>query len=218
MVVSRKAGRTAAAASRAAFALLTLSTTSLPAAADAGSSALEIDGTSRPGSGSYPHTSTPTAARSIASLLPASPSPRSATRPALVPCCSPSCCTATLFIGSSCPRNLSQSKTELLTIFATFRQYASQPCLPTPITTPSGARSSAVTSPPTPALSRRTAAPRSRCLSVPFGAPPPAPGLGGGASGWRLGMARGAVRPALTRLEEEGLVVREPHRGARVRK
>jgi DNA-binding GntR family transcriptional regulator len=31
-------------------------------------------------------------------------------------------------------------------------------------------------------------------------------------------MSRGAVRTALIRLEEEGLVVREPHRGARVRK
>ena len=30
-------------------------------------------------------------------------------------------------------------------------------------------------------------------------------------------MSRGAVRTALIRLEEEGLVVREPHRGARVR-
>jgi DNA-binding GntR family transcriptional regulator len=31
-------------------------------------------------------------------------------------------------------------------------------------------------------------------------------------------MSRGAVRTALIRLEEEGLVIREPHRGARVRK
>jgi DNA-binding GntR family transcriptional regulator len=31
-------------------------------------------------------------------------------------------------------------------------------------------------------------------------------------------MSRGAVRTALIRLEQEGLVVREPHRGARVRK
>ena len=31
-------------------------------------------------------------------------------------------------------------------------------------------------------------------------------------------LSRGAVRTALIRLEEEGLVVREPHRGARVRK
>jgi DNA-binding GntR family transcriptional regulator len=31
-------------------------------------------------------------------------------------------------------------------------------------------------------------------------------------------MSRGAVRTALIRLEEEGLVVRQPHRGARVRK
>jgi len=31
-------------------------------------------------------------------------------------------------------------------------------------------------------------------------------------------MSRGAVRTALIRLEEEGLVTREPHRGARVRK
>ena len=31
-------------------------------------------------------------------------------------------------------------------------------------------------------------------------------------------MSRGAVRTALIRLEEEGLVVRKPHRGARVRK
>ena len=31
-------------------------------------------------------------------------------------------------------------------------------------------------------------------------------------------MSRGAVRTALIRLEEEGLVVREPHRGARARK
>ena len=30
-------------------------------------------------------------------------------------------------------------------------------------------------------------------------------------------MSRGAVRNALIRLEQEGLVVREPHRGARVR-
>ena len=30
-------------------------------------------------------------------------------------------------------------------------------------------------------------------------------------------MSRGAVRTALIRLEQEGLVVREPHRGARVR-
>lgn len=32
-----------------------------------------------------------------------------------------------------------------------------------------------------------------------------------------FGMSRGAVRNALIRLEQEGLVVREPHRGARVR-
>jgi DNA-binding GntR family transcriptional regulator len=32
-----------------------------------------------------------------------------------------------------------------------------------------------------------------------------------------FGMSRGAVRTALVRLEQEGLVVREPHRGARVR-
>src|SRR3954454_11465220 len=31
-------------------------------------------------------------------------------------------------------------------------------------------------------------------------------------------MSRGAVRTALIRLEQEGLVTREPHRGARVRK
>jgi DNA-binding GntR family transcriptional regulator len=31
-------------------------------------------------------------------------------------------------------------------------------------------------------------------------------------------MSRGAVRTALVRLEQEGLVIREPHRGARVRK
>jgi DNA-binding GntR family transcriptional regulator len=31
-------------------------------------------------------------------------------------------------------------------------------------------------------------------------------------------MSRGAVRTALIRLEQEGLVIREPHRGARVRK
>ena len=30
-------------------------------------------------------------------------------------------------------------------------------------------------------------------------------------------MSRGAVRTALIRLEQEGLVVREPHKGARVR-
>ena len=30
-------------------------------------------------------------------------------------------------------------------------------------------------------------------------------------------MSRGAVRNALIRLEQEGLIVREPHRGARVR-
>ncbi len=33
-----------------------------------------------------------------------------------------------------------------------------------------------------------------------------------------FGMSRGAVRTALVRLEQEGLVVRAPHRGARVRK
>ena len=33
-----------------------------------------------------------------------------------------------------------------------------------------------------------------------------------------FGMSRGAVRTALIRLEQDGLVVREPHRGARVRK
>ncbi len=33
----------------------------------------------------------------------------------------------------------------------------------------------------------------------------------------RFGMSRGAVRTALVRLEQEGLVVREPYRGARVR-
>ena len=32
-----------------------------------------------------------------------------------------------------------------------------------------------------------------------------------------FGMSRGAVRTALIRLEQDGLVVREPHRGARVR-
>ena len=31
-------------------------------------------------------------------------------------------------------------------------------------------------------------------------------------------MSRGAVRTALIRLEQDGLVVREPHRGARVRR
>jgi DNA-binding GntR family transcriptional regulator len=33
-----------------------------------------------------------------------------------------------------------------------------------------------------------------------------------------FGMSRGAVRTALIRLEQDGLVAREPHRGARVRK
>ena len=33
-----------------------------------------------------------------------------------------------------------------------------------------------------------------------------------------FGMSRGAVRTALIRIEQDGLVVREPHRGARVRK
>lgn len=33
-----------------------------------------------------------------------------------------------------------------------------------------------------------------------------------------FGMSRGAVRTALIRLEQDGLVVREPHRGARVRR
>jgi DNA-binding GntR family transcriptional regulator len=36
--------------------------------------------------------------------------------------------------------------------------------------------------------------------------------------GETFAMSRGAVRTALVRLEQEGLVVREPHRGARVRK
>jgi DNA-binding GntR family transcriptional regulator len=36
--------------------------------------------------------------------------------------------------------------------------------------------------------------------------------------GATIGMSRGAVRTALIRLDQDGLVVREPHRGARVRK
>jgi len=80
----------------------------------------------------------------------------------------------------------------LLTIFATFRQY------PVGVATTNanydGLRE---------AIVRGDIAPDARLVEADISA--------------TFDMSRGAVRTALIRLEQEGLVVREPHRGARVR-
>jgi DNA-binding GntR family transcriptional regulator len=84
-------------------------------------------------------------------------------------------------------------KTELLTIFATFRQYAG--------------RTMAVTSSYDAlreAIVRGDLAPDARLVESDLST--------------TFDMSRGAVRTALIRLEQDGLVVREPHRGARVRR
>lgn len=84
-------------------------------------------------------------------------------------------------------------KTELLTIFATFVQYAS--------------RTMAVTSSYDAlrdAIVRGDIAPDARLVESDIST--------------TFDMSRGAVRTALIRLEQDGLVVREPHRGARVRR
>jgi DNA-binding GntR family transcriptional regulator len=82
----------------------------------------------------------------------------------------------------------------LLTIFATFRQYAPQAV--------------STTNPSYDALReaivRGDIAPDARLVESDLSR--------------TFEMSRGAVRTALIRLEQEGLVVREPHRGARVRK
>ena len=84
-------------------------------------------------------------------------------------------------------------KTELLTIFATFVQY--------------GSRTMAVSSSYDAlreAIVRGDIAPDARLVESDIST--------------TFDMSRGAVRTALIRLEQDGLVVREPHRGARVRR
>jgi DNA-binding GntR family transcriptional regulator len=79
----------------------------------------------------------------------------------------------------------------LLTIFATFRQYA---CLVATNSSYEALRA---------AIVRGDIAPNARLVESEIST--------------TFEMSRGAVRTALIRLEQEGLVVREPHRGARVR-
>ena len=85
-----------------------------------------------------------------------------------------------------------RSKTGLLTIFATIRQYACRPWQPA--TNYEALRD---------AIVRGELAPNARLVESDISS--------------SFEMSRGAVRTALIRLEQEGLVVREPHRGARVR-
>jgi DNA-binding GntR family transcriptional regulator len=80
----------------------------------------------------------------------------------------------------------------LLTIFATFRQYAAAVSTNTNYDALRDA------------IVRGDLAPDARLVESDVSA--------------SFEMSRGAVRTALIRLEQEGLVVREPHRGARVRK
>jgi DNA-binding GntR family transcriptional regulator len=84
-------------------------------------------------------------------------------------------------------------KTELLTIFATFRQYA---CPTMAVTSSYDALREAII--------RGDIAPHARLVEADIS--------------MTFDMSRGEVRTALIRLEQDGLVVREPHRGARVRR
>jgi DNA-binding GntR family transcriptional regulator len=84
-------------------------------------------------------------------------------------------------------------KTELLTIFATFRHYA---CRTMAVTSSYDALREAIV--------RGDIAPDARLVESDLST--------------AFAMSRGAVRTALIRLEQDGLVVREPHRGARVRR
>jgi DNA-binding GntR family transcriptional regulator len=84
-------------------------------------------------------------------------------------------------------------KTELLTIFATFGQYA---CPTMAVTSTYDALREAIV--------RGDIAPDARLVESDIST--------------AFDMSRGAVRTALIRLEQDGLVVREPHRGARVRR
>jgi DNA-binding GntR family transcriptional regulator len=84
-------------------------------------------------------------------------------------------------------------KTELLTIFATVRQYAYGAMAV--ISSYDALRE---------AIVRGDLAPNARLVEADIST--------------TFDMSRGAVRTALIRLEQDGLVVREPHRGARVRR
>ena len=84
-------------------------------------------------------------------------------------------------------------KTELLTIFATVRQYAYGAMA---VTSSYDALREAIV--------RGDLAPNARLVEADIST--------------TFDMSRGAVRTALIRLEQDGLVVREPHRGARVRR
>jgi DNA-binding GntR family transcriptional regulator len=84
-------------------------------------------------------------------------------------------------------------KTELLTIFSTIRHYASRAM---PVTSSYDALRDAIV--------RGDIAPDARLVESDLST--------------TFEMSRGAVRTALIRLEQDGLVVREPHRGARVRR
>jgi len=84
------------------------------------------------------------------------------------------------------------SQTELLTIFSTIRQYAWRMA----VTSSYDALREAIV--------RGELAPDARLVESDLSA--------------AFAMSRGAVRTALIRLEQDGLVVREPHRGARVRR
>jgi DNA-binding GntR family transcriptional regulator len=84
-------------------------------------------------------------------------------------------------------------KTELLTIFATFVQYA---CALMAVTSSYDALREAIV--------RGDIGPDARLIESDLST--------------TFDMSRGAVRTALIRLEQDGLVVREPHRGARVRR
>src|SRR5688572_24386485 len=80
-------------------------------------------------------------------------------------------------------------KTELLTIFSTIRHYASRAM---PVTSSYDALRDAIV--------RGDIAPDARLVESDLST--------------TFEMSRGAVRTALIRLEQDGLVVREPHRGA----
>ena len=120
-VLACSPGRAASAPSRATLALLTLSTRSQPLARTL-HRARKIDRTRGQESGSKPRTCTPAAARSAA--MPHRPRRARGPPPVSGSRFAPAARTPTVFIESGCPRNLSESETELLTIFSTFRQYA----------------------------------------------------------------------------------------------
>ena len=116
-------GLAAAATSSATLAVFTLSTASQPETADSRSSARTPVGTSSAASGSYPRTSTSADTRSSASRPPSltESEQRHTSRAHRVRFHRSGCDPGH---GVLAAETLSENETELLTIFATFRQYA----------------------------------------------------------------------------------------------